>query len=361
MLQRSIQVLLVTLAMSMGAMQTPAAVPVERLRDVPDGWFASAEGKSTIANIISWQNANGGWWKSYDTLTPRPADAKSESTNPAAPKDSWSATSTFDNQATYTELTLLARAVTLTNDDAAKDAFQKGLQFVFDAQYDHGGFPQRFPLEKGYGRYITFNDGAMAGTLKVLRDAGRGAPPYAFLDEATRAKCLAAFNKGIECILLCQIKVDGKLTAWCQQHDEVTFAPQLARAYELPSICSTESSEIAQLLMSIENPGPEIRAAVKAAAEWFERSKIHGKRYDRLTDADGRVSRLLSDDPNAPPLWARFYDIDTNRPFFCDRDGVKRWDLNEVGEERRRGYAWYSTAPANFLKHYPQWLERTGG
>ena len=32
-------------------------------------------------------------------------------------------------------------------------------------------------------------------------------------------------------------------------------------------------------------------------------------------------------DPNAEPTWARFYEIDTNRPFFCNRDGIKVRDL----------------------------------
>jgi PelA/Pel-15E family pectate lyase len=338
-----------------------AAVQVSALRDKADEWFATDDGKQTIANIITWQNPNGGWWKQYDTAVARPANAKSESTNPAAPKDNWSGTSTFDNQATYTELRLLARAATINNDDAAKAAFLKGLDFVFASQHANGGWPQRFPLEDNYGRYITFNDGAMAGVTKLLRDAAAGEPPFAFLDESSRAKCHAAFDRGIDCILKCQIKVGDHLTVWCQQHDDKTFAPQLARAYELPSLCSAESAEITQILMSIEKPSPQIITAVEAAVAWFERSKILGLRYERVTDAQGRTARVATEDASAPPIWARFYDIDTNKPFFSDRDGVKRWKLEEVGEERRRGYAWYSNAPGNVLKNYPKWKARVGG
>lgn len=334
---------------------TRAAVPVDRLREQPDEWFTTDEGRSTIANIITWQNPNGGWWKSYDTSKPRPDAAKSESTNPAAPRDDWSGTSTFDNQATYTELRLLARAVTLAGDEAARAAFNKGLQFVFDSQYPNGGWPQRFPLENNYGRHITFNDGAMAGVMKVLRDAARGEAPFAFVDEPTRRRSQEAFDRGVACILKCQIRRGDTLTAWCQQHDEVTFAPTTARAYELPSLCSTESAELLTILMEIEAPSPEIIAAAHAAAGWFAESQITGLRYDRVTGADGRVNRVVTQDPTAPPIWARFYDIETNKPFFCDRDGVKRWNLEEVSEERRRGYAWYSTAPGNALKRYEKW------
>lgn len=337
-----------------------AEVPVNRLRDVSDEWFKSDEGRQTIANIISWQNANGGWWKSYDTSKPRPADAKSKGNNPNAPRSDadWSHTSTIDNDATYTELRLLARAVSITGDEAARAAFNKGLEFIFASQYANGGWPQRFPLEKNYGRHITFNDGAMAGVMKVLRDAAAGARGFEWLDDATRQKCRESFDRGVDCVLKCQIKVGGKLTAWCQQHDEVTFEPTNARAYELPSLCSTESAELTQILMDIPDPSPEVRNAVESAVAWFESAKILGKRYDRLTDADGRVRRVLSDDPDAPPIWARFYDIETNKPFFCDRDGVKRWSLSEVSDERQRGYAWFSTAPGNVLKNYQKWKTR---
>ena len=51
--------------------------------------------------------------------------------------------------------------------------------------------------------------------------------------------------------------------------------------------------------------------------------------------------KVVVKDPNAPGLWARFYEIGTNRPIFCDRDGVAKHDLSEIGYERRNGYACY--------------------
>ncbi|HYT69764.1 MAG TPA: pectate lyase, partial [Gemmatimonadales bacterium] len=59
----------------------------------------------------------------------------------------------------------------------------------------------------------------------------------------------------------------------------------------------------------------------------------------------------------AGPLWARFYEIGTNRPIFSDRDGVIRYDLREIGEERRRGYLWYSDE-ASTLRRYDAWARR---
>jgi PelA/Pel-15E family pectate lyase len=60
-------------------------------------------------------------------------------------------------------------------------------------------------------------------------------------------------------------------------------------------------------------------------------------------------------DPNAPPLWARFYEIGTNRPFFCGRDGVKKYDIAEIESERRNGYAWYGAWPARLPQEFAQW------
>jgi PelA/Pel-15E family pectate lyase len=60
------------------------------------------------------------------------------------------------------------------------------------------------------------------------------------------------------------------------------------------------------------------------------------------------------EDPNAPTLWARFYDLETGQPFFCNRDGEKVYRLADVELERRSGYAWYGAWATQLLeKDYP--------
>ena len=86
-----------------------------------------------------------------------------------------------------------------------------------------------FPLREGYYSHITFNDGAMIGVMRLLRDVATGEEPYDFLDQAVRDRAAAAIAKGLEAILKCQIVVDGKPTAWCAQHDEHDFKPAKAR------------------------------------------------------------------------------------------------------------------------------------
>jgi len=176
---------------------------------------------------------------------------------------------------------------------------------------------------------------------------------YAFLDKERRAASKKAFERGLACILKCQIQVKETLTVWCAQHDEETLAPADARSYELASLSGAESASILRFLMRIDEPSPEVIRSVKAGVAWFEANKIEGFRYQRSPSEPAQ-----SKDPTASPLWARFSEIETNRPFFCDRDGVKKYDLMEVGVERRKGYSWYSSAGEKVSKAYANWGHR---
>jgi PelA/Pel-15E family pectate lyase len=355
---------LITLGLLFTCNVAPAAIDLSKQVNQPDSWFASDEGKQILDNIVSWQNANGGWWKSIDATKPRPADVSKDgngNTKAGGSKEGdWQSTSTFDNKSTYTELRLLARGYRIHQDAKYRDAFDRGLKFIFDAQYPNGGWPQRFPLEDNYGRHITFNDNAMVGVMNLLFDVAQGQGDFAWTSAEQRKSAKDAFDRGVKCILDTQIKAGGELTGWCQQHDAKTLAPTSARTYELPAIAGGETAEIARLLMRIENPEPRVKEAIRAAVAWFEASKMLGKRIEDRRDPSlpkGR-DQVLVDDPSGEPLWARFYDIETNRPFYCGRDGVKKWSLDEIEAERRAGYAWVRPFGKQLLKEYPAWAAR---
>ena len=63
-------------------------------------------------------------------------------------------------------------------------------------------------------------------------------------------------------------------------------------------------------------------------------------------------------DANAKPLWARFYEIETNRPLFSGRDGVPKYHFAEVEAERRNGYAWYGTWGERVAVEYGSWSRK---
>lgn len=331
-----------------GFLDSSGASYAARYLNKPDQWFSTEEASRIARNIISYQSPLGGFPKNIDT-TAKPFSGDKDKIKP-----------TFDNGATFDELRFLARFYHRTKDESAKSAFLKGFDFIISAQYPNGGFPQSYPPGNGYPRYITFNDGVMVRALEFLRETTRS-QVYDFLDKERKIKAKEAFERGIDCILKCQIKVNGKLTAWCAQHCEKTFEPRGARTFELPSLSGAESAGIVRLLMSIQNPSSNIIVAVRSAVQWFESAKIQGIKIVE-TNAPGSPTgkdKIVVGDKNAPPIWARFYEIETNRPIFSDRDGVKKYSLMEIGHERRNGYSWYGYWAKQLLEsEYPAWEKR---
>jgi len=233
------------------------------------------------------------------------------------------------------------------------------LDYILNGQYDNGGWPQFLTDPVGYQKNITFNDNAMVNIMTIIRDIMTNKDNlYFFVDNERVDRCKTAFDKGVNLILKSQIVVNGKKTAWCAQIDKDTLQPATGRSYELPSISGQESVGIVRFLMSIDNPSPAIIDAIQSAVAWFNEVKISGIKV--VTNVDPTMEfggdRIVVKDPNAPLLWARFYEIGTNRPIFASRDGVVKYNLADISYERRMKYSWYTSAPQSLLtKDYPQW------
>ena len=323
----------------------------------PPEWYSSAEAVRIADNVLVYQLACGGWPKNVDMAAPLNDAARTKL------RETHHERGTIDNGATHTQMRFLARVAEATDAARFRQGVLTGIDFLLAAQYPSGGWPQMFPQAKGYRRNITFNDGAMIGAMQLLYDVSLGADNFAWVDEARRLDAATAVERGIDCVLKCQIMVVGRPTVWCAQHDPATFAPTSARAYELPSFSGAESVGIVRFLMQLDEPGPKIIASIEGAIDWFERAKITGIRVDRREDATlpRGWDKSVVEDPNAPPLWARFYDLKTGRPFFCSREGVPREHLADIDYERRTGYSWYGVLPQSLVERdYPRWKERWG-
>lgn len=322
--------------------------------------YKSTELANIAENILLYQKNNGGWPKNYDMMAILTQDQKDSLISAKNILNT-----TFDNGTTYTQVEALANVYSVINNAKYKDAALKGLAFILSAQYKNGGWPQYYPLEKNYSTHITFNDGAYIGIMNVLKDITENKPQYHFIDDKLRQKITTAYNKGLDCIIKTQIKDNGKLTAWCQQNDEVTLQPAWARAFEPPSICNGESSEIVLFLMNINNPSKEIVNAVQSAVEWFAESKIYNTRVKVIKAPEmvtpfrvSRTDRVVVNDSAAAPIWTRYYELKTHKPLFCNRDSKVVYSLAEVARERRDGYGWYSYSPQKILDSYPKWQQK---
>ena len=327
------------------------------MRETSPEFFQSEEARRIGNQLLLYQRVTGGWPKNIDMAKPL-SDKEREKVLADKQKHN---DSTTDNDATTQQMNFLARLYQSTKDVRYRDAFRQGVAYLLSGQYENGGWPQFWPEMRDYQIHITYNDDAMASTMMLLRDIAAQKEPYQgdLTDDQLRQQMTKAFDKGIECILNTQIVTDGELTVWCQQHDRETFLPAAARAFELPSYCTMESAMLTRLLMELPNPDERVKKAVHAAMRWFDKYKLTGYKVER-TGHPGSADQntKLVKDAAAQPMWARFYDLELCEPFVCDRDGVPRRHLEQIGAERRNGYAWYTDRPIMLYKRYQKWAKK---
>ena len=333
----------------------------------PAAWYGQAEALRIAGIVRSFQTPAGGWSKNLDMThharVPGEQFSQGNLSNLIAPFDNdiprdvhWSYVGTFDNDATTTELRFLAKvifALGAGSDALDTRAFQRGMDYIFAAQYPNGGWPQVWPLQGGYHDGITYNDGVMVNVLELLDDVAERRNGFAFVAQKTRELAAASRQRGIQCILDTQIVVNGRRTVWCQQHDPLTLQPASARNYEMPAQCGGESAGIIMFLMRLSNPEPRTIAAVHAAAAWFTKVGM----LDVAYKADPDKGRQLVATPGAGPLWARYYSLGTDIPVFGDRDKTIHDKLSEISRERRNGYRWFGEGPKRALEMYARWKE----
>lgn len=321
------------------------------------GFFTTDEARRIGDQVIAYQRVTGGWAKNIDIVRPL-----SEAELAQVLKDkSRTDDSTTDNGSTNLQLNYLARLYQATKDAKYRDAYVRGVEYLLSGQYPNGGWPQFWPNPKGYQIHITYNDDAMINTLTLFLKMVRQESPYNgdLSTPALRKRMQKAIDKAVDIILKTQIVSDGKLTVWCQQHDRETLQPAKARAYELPSYCSMESATIVQFLMSLDKPMAKMKQSIHGAMAWFDKYKITGYRVKRTYDAlQKKANTLLVEDSTAKPIWARYYDLDHCEPYVCDRDGLPRRSLEQIGEERRNGYSWYGGRPLDLYSQYSAWADK---
>ena len=369
---------------------------------MPDEWYGSPQAAALADTVLSAQISCGGWFKNLPYHKMEAKHRKELAKYKAA------GIGIFDNNSTTVEMRFLARVYAHNPQQRWADGFRRALDFVFDAQYDNGGWPMFWPLTdecirtygvrdpvtgKKYVGHITFNDNAIVNLMYLLREIYQRQGDFAALtDDADAARARKAFYDGIQCILDCQIRGtyeqyefsrtpdggiiwgdrrtgDGPLTVWCAQHDAETLEPAQARAYEYPSYSGGESADILRLLMSVSPEDipadrPQMWDAVKrsvvSAVAWFDAHRIEGKRWVD-TEVDGERDRMLVDAPGERDLWARFYELTTCRPIFGMYDFVRQYDISELSAERRCGYSWYTTSLKHVIgKEYQKWCEKYG-
>lgn len=316
---------------------------------------------SIAEKMLLYQRNNGGWPQpggdAINYKKPLSEGLKAKLLNE---KDKFD--TTIDDQATTLEIKYLMEAYSKTKNPVYLKAAENGVRHLLQAQNKAGGWPQFYPDSSGYRKYITYNDHAMIDVLWVMKYTATGKNHFEPLQKTLGTDAQKAVDQGIDCILKTQFYQGSNLTAWCAQHDSKTLQPAKARAFELASISGNESVGILRFLMAVENPSDAIKKSIHAGVAWLEAVKIKGFKVQDIADASQPKGkdRVIVADPNAV-IWARFYDLSTNQPFFAGRESVPKATLAEIENERRTGYAYYGPWPAKLLeKEYPEWKVKNG-
>jgi len=310
------------------------------------GWLASDSARRIADNLLSFQTPNGGWSKHVDYA--RGPREKGQSWFSESARWQWIAT--IDNSSTTEQMQFLLMIDSVRPDPRYRAAWKHGLEYLLAAQYPNGCWPQVWPLDGEYHDAATFNDDATTNVLTTLQQAADGRPAY--LTEEERNAARASLERGIECVLNAQYVVNGRPTVWGQQHDPLTLQPTNARSYELTSLTAQESANLMRFLIKQKNPSARLTASINGAAEWLKSHALYGYTYDFET---GRHTS-----PGAGPIWARMYEIGTDKPIFSDRNGIKLYDWDQL-KDRRLGYAWYTYAPVLALRQYESWARKYSG
>ena len=268
-------------------------------------WYGSTKSQDVADIVLAVQKNTGGWMKN-DQLHNL---STSEYNNLINARDEHSC---FDNYATTQEMRFLAKVWQGCKVDKYRESFEDALLLILKAQKQVGGWSQYYPLSGGgsYQDYITFNDDLMTNIMKILRDIYNNEGDFKdIVDETLRNKCKEAFDKGLECIIKCQVDDNGTPAAWCAQHDTIDYLPTEGRPHELPSISGYESASLLSFLMSVENPSEELQNTITTAIDWLSKH-IYRKnaKIEDYTNTQGEADRHIVDATNSD-VWARFIQI----------------------------------------------------
>ncbi len=318
-------------------------------------WFAGSDGAALVNAVISYQSPSGGWSKHLG-YSQGPRRRGTQWTSQSEPGKKPHYLATIDNGATTKELRFLAAAWAATGRTDAAAAVNRGLDYLLEAQYPSGGWPQVYPLEGGYHDHVTLNDDAMTNVLELLRDVAGEAAEFACVTPDRRERVRRSLDQGIEYLLATQIPVAGRPSGWCAQYDPLTLEPAQGRAYEPPSLAGVESSHVLRFLMSLPNPSAEVVACIEAGLAWLNEAQVTGL---ARVKQDGRTL-YVAQDSSTEVYWARFYDLTTGAPIYPGKDGVVYQSYVDLAAANHKlGYDYLSSRPGSILKNgQKKWRKR---
>ena len=178
---------------------------------------------------------------------------------------------TFDDAGTAEASQLLLRVYLEKRERKYRAPLDKAIQFVLDAQYPNGGWPQRFPFVEGggvhghadYTPYITFNDDVAGENIEFLLYAHQA------LGSNDR-RLVDAIERGMDIYVKTQQPMPQP--AWGLQHFPDTLKPAPARTIEPQAFAThTTATNIRSMIGFYRLTGDrKFLARLPEALDWLD-------------------------------------------------------------------------------------------
>ena len=271
-----------------------------------------------VGRALAWgQRLEGGWDHRVDVSHLHPGYVMPERK---------SGRCTMDDNISQGALNFLFELDKDIDEEWLSESIELGLNFILQSQFDNGAWPQWYPLIGGYHDYYTFNDNTINDCIKLMIKAHRlyGKDEYR-----------GSVRRGGDFIILSQIPKPH--AGWAQQYSH-DLRPAWARKYEPPAVCSAVTARNIRTLVDISLYTKEKKylAPIPGAIEWLDKSKIGDN------------------------LWARMYEVGTNKPIYGDHDGKIHYTFEEISEERKSGYSWQSGFGVKGAVEYYNEVKKSG-
>ena len=272
---------------------------------------------------LAWgQLASGGWFAyvQFDQPTLDALHYRHDWERDGKPSGKRRNTSTYDDDITQSALRFLLkldRQLHASN-AAIHHAVGVGLAALVETQHPNGGWTQVFteapdpsepvlqasfpetwrerPSGASYWFHFTLNDGVLQQNVTTL---------YLAADLLDSQRCRAAATKAGDFLLRAQLPAPQPV--WAQQYDQ-QMHPAWARKFEPPAASSWETMMSLETLLEIwlRTGDAKYRQAMDPALAWLDQVR-------------------LKDGP-----WARFYELQTNRPLYLTSDYKLTYDDSDT-------------------------------
>jgi hypothetical protein len=235
--------------------------------------------KACADALIAGQHPRGGWNYVIDTA----GEASLKDWYETVGGNAWrleefqhyNGNATFDDAGTAEASQLLLRVYLEKRERQYRAPLNKAIQFILDAQYPNGGWPQRFPFVEGgglhgnpdYTPYITFNDDVAGENIEFLLYV------HQTLGSNDR-RLVDAIQRGMDIFVATQQPMPQP--AWGLQHYPDTLKPAPARTIEPRAFAThTTATNIRSMIGFYRLTGDrKYLARLPEALDWLDQVKV---------------------------------------------------------------------------------------